>query len=148
MILVMALGILVTPSDPAPHLSSLESILAQVAPLLLVFGVVALVIRARRPPQIPAASGVPMSAAAVWIECPNCKYAGAGRFSRRGSGAIELLLWLAACLPGLIYTIWRSSGQPYACPRCGWRHVIGRAMPAPVPSPTRLTASNSQAREN
>ncbi len=36
----------------------------------------------------------------------------------KGNGWIELLLWLAYILPGLIYSIWRRSGDPSCCPTC------------------------------
>jgi len=37
---------------------------------------------------------------------------------RKGNGWIELILWLCYIVPGLIYSIWRRSGQPNICPTC------------------------------
>lgn len=58
------------------------------------------------------------------ISCPNCKYYGAAYKSIGGSSGVELLLWLFFLLPGLIYSVWRSSTRDYFCPQCKWGHVI------------------------
>jgi hypothetical protein len=36
----------------------------------------------------------------------------------KGNGWIELILWLCYIVPGLIYSIWRRSGEPSVCPTC------------------------------
>ncbi len=36
----------------------------------------------------------------------------------RGNGFIELVLWLAYIIPGVIYSIWRRGGEPSICPAC------------------------------
>lgn len=47
-----------------------------------------------------------------------------------GSGWIELVLWLFALLPGIIYSIWRrSSTTPPRCPSCGSRELVDLASP-------------------
>ena len=57
------------------------------------------------------------------IKCPNCNYKGDGKM--KGSGWIELLLWLCYLVPGLIYSIWRRGGSnPYICPKCNYRYVL------------------------
>ena len=36
----------------------------------------------------------------------------------KGSGWIELVLYLFYIFPGIIYSIWRRSGSPNVCPHC------------------------------
>ena len=43
---------------------------------------------------------------------------------RRGNGWIELILYFAYFLPGLIYTIWRSSKDGRVCPHCRSKSII------------------------
>lgn len=43
---------------------------------------------------------------------------------RRGSAEIEFVLWLVMMLPGLIYSIWRSSGDNSVCQHCGSRSMV------------------------
>jgi hypothetical protein len=61
--------------------------------------------------------------------CTACGNVGEPNYIRRGSTGIEVVLWLFMILPGLIYSIWRSSGNNEACPSCGSPQVI------PVDSP-------------
>src|ERR1039458_9883666 len=61
--------------------------------------------------------------------CTACGNVGEPNHSRRGSGGIEFVLWMFMFLPGIIYSIWRSSGDDSVCPACGSRQVI------PVESP-------------
>lgn len=42
----------------------------------------------------------------------------------KGSGLLELLLWLCFIIPGLIYSIWRRSGLSNRCRSCGSGDVI------------------------
>lgn len=42
----------------------------------------------------------------------------------KGNGAIELILWLAFLVPGLIYSIWRSSSRHSVCTVCGGTTLI------------------------
>lgn len=37
---------------------------------------------------------------------------------KKGNGWIELVLYLFYLVPGIIYSIWRRSGQPNVCPVC------------------------------
>lgn len=37
----------------------------------------------------------------------------------RGSFAIEVVLWLAFVIPGLLYSVWRQSTRRQVCPSCG-----------------------------
>jgi hypothetical protein len=51
-----------------------------------------------------------------------CKACGHATFLRKrrvkGSFLIELILWLAFLLPGLIYSIWRLTTKDWVCPKC------------------------------
>lgn len=37
----------------------------------------------------------------------------------RGSFVIEVVLWLAFVIPGLLYSLWRQSTRQKVCPACG-----------------------------
>lgn len=50
--------------------------------------------------------------------CTRCGGFGKPKKIVRGSLLIELVLWLTFIVPGLIYTIWRTTSQSRACPFC------------------------------
>jgi len=58
------------------------------------------------------------------IKCPNCNYVGKAKRFIKGSMLIELILWLCFIIPGLIYTIRRSSSRYYGCPKCTYQYVV------------------------
>lgn len=37
----------------------------------------------------------------------------------RGSVVIEVVLWFALIIPGLLYSLWRQSTRQKVCPTCG-----------------------------
>lgn len=51
----------------------------------------------------------------------------------KGSGWIELVLYLFYILPGVIYSIWRRSGKPNSCPTCGHAALIPAGSGEPTP---------------
>lgn len=61
------------------------------------------------------------------IYCRRCRNEDRAKKSRKGSGGIELILWLlfwiTVFIP-LIYTIWRRSGTPLVCPVCGSADIV------------------------
>lgn len=59
-----------------------------------------------------------------WIKCPNCGYEGEGERYRPGSFWIEVILWLLAIVPGVIYSLWRLCSLRIRCPKCSYRYVI------------------------
>lgn len=61
--------------------------------------------------------GLKKDGAPARVRCPNCFYDGNGKFIRKGSTGVEVLLWLSFLVPGLIYSVWRSSNK-----RCGGGH--------------------------
>jgi len=51
---------------------------------------------------------------------------------KKGSGWIELVLYLFYILPGIIYSIWRRSGAPNVCPLCRATALVPAARARPV----------------
>jgi len=56
--------------------------------------------------------------------CKDCGFHGNIPTRRQGSLGIELVLWFFFLVPGLIYTLWRSSRRACVCPSCGGAAVI------------------------
>lgn len=56
--------------------------------------------------------------------CDNCGHVGSPFYERKGNPAIEVLLWLFFLIPGLIYSVWRSSSRYPVCPKCQSPHMI------------------------
>jgi len=61
--------------------------------------------------------------------CPTCGQLSFGRKKPKGSPWIEILLWLCFLVPGIIYTIWRCSGDIRVCPACESRGLIPANTP-------------------
>jgi len=53
----------------------------------------------------------------AWI-CTQCGEVGRRKYVVSGSILIEAVLWLLFIIPGLIYTLWRSTSGRYVCPKC------------------------------
>ena len=51
---------------------------------------------------------------------------------KKGSGWIELVLYLFYIIPGIIYSIWRRSSAPNVCPLCRATALIPAASAKPV----------------
>lgn len=51
--------------------------------------------------------------------CTSCGYAGPTVTKTKGHFALEVVLWLAFLIPGLIYSVWRLTTRHEACPGCG-----------------------------
>ena len=45
-------------------------------------------------------------------------------WAKRGSGYIEILMWLAYIVPGMIYTLWRLLRKHQVCQNCSQPTVI------------------------
>lgn len=56
--------------------------------------------------------------------CTQCGTVGNGKKSAKGSFLIEVILWLCFLIPGLIYSIWRVSGNKPACRSCGSASLV------------------------
>lgn len=61
--------------------------------------------------------------------CKNCGTAHRGEHTLPGNGWIELVLWLAYIVPGLIYSIWRRSRQRPTCAACHSRDLVDAGTP-------------------
>ena len=61
--------------------------------------------------------------------CPNCGYKGKQKTFVRGSILIELVLWLAFIIPGLIYSIWRLTSKYKGCPKCKYEFMMPISTP-------------------
>lgn len=62
--------------------------------------------------------------------CGNCRSRIRPLLRREGSTAVEVLLWLFLLVPGVIYSIWRSSTRKPVCPICAAPHPIPLGTPA------------------
>lgn len=62
--------------------------------------------------------------------CTTCGHVGKTKRYVKGSLALEILLWLFLLVPGLIYSIWRSTTKERVCAKCKKNTLI------PVDSPT------------
>jgi len=66
--------------------------------------------------------------------CTGCGTVGEGKTATPGSLGIELVLWFAFCIPGLLYSLWRLTNRQHnTCPACGGRMIptstpLGREM--------------------
>jgi hypothetical protein len=60
----------------------------------------------------------------------------------RGSIVIELVLWLAMILPGLLYSLWRLTTKQKGCSHC---RQIGSLVPINSPVGQRLLKENGWA---
>lgn len=56
--------------------------------------------------------------------CPNCGHKGKPKKVTRGSILMELILWLALLIPGIIYSTWRLTTRYWACPKCGAANMV------------------------
>ena len=64
--------------------------------------------------------------------CTQCGHVGRPVVVTPGSIWIEVILWLAFLVPGLIYTVWRHSKRHDACPKCGSAAIIPADSPKAV----------------
>ena len=69
----------------------------------------------KAPPVTPALDA---GALKHGLYCTACGAQTYGKSHTRGSILIELILWLAFLLPGLIYSIWRLSTRQKVCTVC------------------------------
>ena len=63
------------------------------------------------------------------IICTLCGFRGRAEKHTRGSIFIEIILWLALLVPGLIYSIWRMTTREEICPLCRKPAVIPEDSP-------------------
>jgi hypothetical protein len=72
--------------------------------------------------------------------CALCHVRGPVKTRARGSFAVEAVLWLCFCAPGIVYSIWRLTSSRPVCLACGSDQVVSldspRARAAGVSPPT------------
>lgn len=56
--------------------------------------------------------------------CTQCGNISKPKLGVKGNGLIEIILWLFFIVPGIIYSIWRRSGQKNVCEKCKSDQVI------------------------
>jgi hypothetical protein len=62
--------------------------------------------------------------------CANCRTVIHPVSKRQGSGGVEFLLWILFIIPGLIYSVWRSSARHNICPVCQAANPVPLNTPA------------------
>lgn len=83
--------------------------------------------------------------------CTACGTIGYPKKVTKGSFAIELVLWLAFILPGLIYSLWRLTTRYKACPQCRSPYIVplnsprGRKLAAEAKAPAAAAIDESAA---
>jgi predicted nucleic-acid-binding Zn-ribbon protein len=70
--------------------------------------------------------------------CPNCGNVDIPKNAVKGSTGVEILLWIFFIIPGLIYSMWRSSTRHAECSQCGYENIV------PLTSPVAIRAFREQ----
>lgn len=70
--------------------------------------------------------------------CSACGHIGSSKTAVKGNILIEIVLWLCFIIPGIIYSLWRSSSRYKTCPKCGGTNLI------PLDSPVGLKILSDQ----
>jgi hypothetical protein len=65
----------------------------------------------------------------AFMVCTTCGHCGHARTLTRGSLMIELALWLALLVPGLLYSLWRLSTRGLVCESCGSKTLVKPGSP-------------------
>jgi len=86
-------------------------------PLIIIIGIIALVVHSRKTKK------------ADWI-CTSCSTITEPESFTKGSILIEIILWLAFIIPGVIYSIWRLTTKQQVCPACKKPSLIPLDTPA------------------
>lgn len=100
---------------------------AVLLPVLLLALVIWMVVKTRKSKEFAAFAAAKVKGGR--FICRNCGHVSDGRPGIKGSGWIELVLWLAVIVPGLIYSIWRRSRVAPVCPQCGKGDLIPTTSP-------------------
>lgn len=90
----------------------------ELLPAIIVLGVIALVVRSMFKRKV--ADRI----------CTSCGSTVSPKSHTKGSIWIEIVLWLAFIIPGLIYSIWRLSSKQDVCPVCKKPTLIPLSSPA------------------
>lgn len=61
--------------------------------------------------------------------CTNCGFTGKPKKVIKGSIFIEIILWIAFLIPGVVYSIWRHTTKQKVCRKCGAPNMIPEDSP-------------------
>lgn len=67
--------------------------------------------------------------------CKECGHTGKLIKQHKGSFLIEIVLWCCFIIPGIIYSLWRSTNRFYQCPEC----LSQRVIPLNSPEAEKIT---------
>lgn len=70
--------------------------------------------------------------------CLRCHTVAEPKKETDGSGCVEVFLWLAFIVPGILYSLWRSSSTHGTCYKCGSRELV------PLDSPRTMEILGEQ----
>jgi DNA-directed RNA polymerase subunit RPC12/RpoP len=73
------------------------------------------------------------------VICRNCGSVGKAKYVSVSNFFIEILLWCAGLVPGVIYTLWCRHTAYNACSKCGSRDIV------PVDSPVGRALASQHA---
>ena len=90
---------------------------ASLLPLIIIIGIIALVFSSRKTKKADCI-------------CTSCGTTAAPESFTKGSIFIEIVLWLAFIIPGLIYSIWRLTTRQQVCSACKKPSLIPLDTPA------------------
>ena len=68
------------------------------------------------------------------LVCAQCGYVGKPKTAVKGSGLLEVFLWLCFLAPGIMYSLWRSSSRHPVCPEC----MADGMIPADAPRARKI----------
>ena len=71
--------------------------------------------------------------------CLSCHHAGSAKTENKGHILIEIILWFAFLVPGLLYSIWRRTNQKEQCKSCNSMEVIPSNSPRAIEALKRKT---------
>lgn len=64
------------------------------------------------------------------VYCLRCGYRVKPKKVTPGSFLIEVILWIAFIVPGIIYSLWRVRARHTICPECGSTELVPLDSPA------------------
>lgn len=73
------------------------------------------------------------------LVCTQCGSIVKPKIMIRGSGIVEIFLWILFFVPGFIYSLWRHSSKYPACPKCKGESLI----PIDTPIAQKFISTNN-----
>jgi len=61
--------------------------------------------------------------------CSQCGHVSGSQTAIKGSLGVEIILWLCFLVPGIIYSVWRSSSRHKVCPSCKSTSLVSTDSP-------------------